>query len=66
MNPIKLALKTALDTRVCEFCDCLEEATVYNESLEAWLCEKHEDGRENHTGYCNQSCLLGYGCDGCC
>lgn len=51
---------------ICEFCDCENIADTYNEDLEAFLCEDHEEGCGNSTGYCNRSCQLGYGCDGSC
>lgn len=56
----------ASEQHVCEFCNCTNEANIYDEELEAWLCEEHDGGEGNSTGYCNQSCQLGYGCDGSC
>ena len=50
----------------CDFCDCNETATHFDEELECWLCDEHESGRGNITGYCNRDCQLGYGCDGSC
>jgi len=55
-----------MDEHKCEFCDCEEEGTVYEEFLQAWLCEKHAEGYSNSTGYCSRDCQLGYGCTGSC
>lgn len=54
------------ENNVCEFCDCTETATHFDESLQSWLCDEHEGGHGNSTGYCNRDCQLGYGCDGSC
>jgi len=54
------------EEHVCEFCDCMEEAIVYDEQLKAWLCEKHSNIVEDKTGYCPAFCQLGYGCDQSC
>ena len=51
---------------ICEFCDCEREADLFDEELNAWLCEIHANACTNQTGYCNQQCILGYGCDGSC
>jgi hypothetical protein len=53
-------------THECEYCNCDKPATIFVKELDAWLCEKHEDGSYNSSGYCSQSCQLGYGCDGSC
>lgn len=55
-----------MEKEVCEYHDCIEEGTVYDESLKVWLCEKHSNMVENRTGYCSWECQLGYGCDGSC
>ncbi len=59
-------MKTNQENETCEFCGCNNVATHFDEELQAWLCDEHEGGRGNSTGYCNQSCQLGYGCDGSC
>lgn len=53
--------------RDCEYCGCEEDATHYDVVVEAWLCDDHAGGSDHaNTGYCGQSCKLGYGCDGSC
>ena len=54
------------EEHICEFCNCEEIATVYDEELEVFLCEEHSNTVENHTGYCSPDCQLGYGCDHSC
>lgn len=54
------------EIQCCEYCDCTEDGTVYDEQLEVWLCEKHSNMVEDHTGYCPTDCQLGYGCDQSC
>jgi hypothetical protein len=53
------------ENNICEFCDCTETATHFDESLQAWLCDEHE-GAGVSAGYCTTDCMLGYGCDGSC
>ena len=50
----------------CEYQDCERTGVTFDESLQAWLCEEHEDTPSNSTGYCNRECQLGYGCDESC
>lgn len=50
----------------CEYCGCLDQGTVWDEDLEAWLCDKHMNMVEDRTGYCPRDCQLGYGCDESC
>jgi len=50
----------------CEYQNCERTGVTFDESLQAWLCEEHEDTPCNSTGYCNRECQLGYGCDGSC
>ena len=51
---------------ICEYCDCMNKASIYDENLEAWLCETHAYSTYNFTGYCSKECQLGYGCDQTC
>ena len=55
-----------MEKQLCEYCDCDNEATCYDEELGAWFCDEHEGGSGDPTGYCSRSCQLGYGCDGSC
>ena len=54
------------ENETCEYGDCMETGTTYDENLKAWLCAKHEDSPNNSTGYCTRDCQLGHGCDGSC
>ena len=51
---------------LCSFCECTKDATWEDK----WgdevfpFCEDH--GFDDKTGYCGQSCQLGYGCDQSC
>lgn len=51
---------------ICEYDDCTQEATVYDDSIKAWLCPAHEHTVYDFTDYCSRNCMLGYGCDGSC
>lgn len=55
-------------SKVCEYNDCYEDATVDDEvgGHSTWLCERHSHCWTNSSGYCNRNCQLGYGCDGSC
>lgn len=55
-----------MEKQLCEYCDCENEATIYDDNLDAYLCDEHDGGDINATGYCSRSCLLGYGCDDSC
>lgn len=55
-----------MDEHICEYCDCCKEATVYDEELQAWLCEEHYYSVYNSTGFCSRDCMLGHGCDESC
>lgn len=56
-----------VNTHLCEYCDCNQVATHYNEYIGAWLCDEHEGGSPTaDTGYCSEHCMLGYGCDHTC
>lgn len=52
--------------QLCHVHGCTKEATHYDEELGADLCDEHEGGTGNPTGYCSNSCQLGYGCDDSC
>ena len=50
----------------CEYANCDEDGTVFDEELGVWLCEKHSDSVDDETGYCGTNCRLGWGCDQSC
>ncbi len=55
-----------VNKHMCEFADCEKEAEFWNKDLQAWLCAECDEKDHNPTGYCSQSCGLGYGCDQSC
>ena len=54
------------ENNMCEYCNCNREAIVFDEETKAWVCAEHSYIMQDSTGYCSQSCMLGYGCDGSC
>ncbi len=54
------------DHTCCEYRDCEKEGNVFDDNLNAWLCNDHQDSPSNSTGYCPRDCQLGHGCDGSC
>lgn len=57
---------TTLENACCEYCECENEGTIFDEDLKAWICEKHVDMVYDSSGYCSRDCQLGYGCDDSC
>jgi hypothetical protein len=59
-------MTTELHDDYCEYGDCQNIGTIFDEDLSAWLCAEHQDTPDNWTGYCSRDCQLGHGCDGSC
>ena len=51
---------------VCEYADCTNEETTWDDDMQVYVCAEHENSLTNFTGYCSKSCILGNGCDGSC
>jgi hypothetical protein len=60
-------MKNQIDDCVCEYKDCGRAATHVEDCgirEQIPLCDDHS--LDDKTGYCSQSCQLGYGCDDSC